>query len=238
MTEKDENGKLSLADVQYRTKEEAVAMLTSQGMNSEPLPSSPAKRWKPEWSSARIRIAGTLLDPGSEIELVISTGGAKFDMPNVIGKDEAAAKSELSEKGLSVKVEYAKDDNVTVGNVISQSTKAGDKVNKGDAVTITVSSGKQLINVANVVGMTISDAKSTLQGQGFQTAVNETFSNTVPKGAVVSQSPGSGSNQEKGRDYCHHSQPGQTIYNTHFPQTEEQLLLQLTWLSRVVHLAF
>jgi hypothetical protein len=52
--------------------------------------------------------------------------------------------------------------------------------------------------VANVTGMNRNDAVATLQAQGFTAPVTEAYSDTVPAGDVISQSPGAGTSHLKG----------------------------------------
>lgn len=196
LAQKDENGQLSIADVQYRTKGDAIALLEKQGLIVQ------IEEQSSETVEAGVIIsqnppAGTPVDPGSGVTIVVSTGGAVFDVPNVIGKSEVAAKTELSGKGLSAKVEYAKNDGVPVGNVISQSPGAGSKASKGDAVTIVVSSGKPLVSVPNVVGQQKNAAGNDLKKLGLEVAVSEAVSGR-PKDEIISQTPQGGASLEKG----------------------------------------
>jgi len=87
-------------------------------------------------------IAGTPLDPGTEITIVVSTGNAPpLKMPYVVGMTEVEARAELSGKELNVTVDYDVSDSIPNGSVISQSIPAGTVIRIGDTVTITVSSG-------------------------------------------------------------------------------------------------
>ena len=142
--------------------------------------------------------SGTQLDGDSQITLVVSSGPAAFDMPSVIGLPEADARKLLSSKGLTVTVQYAKNDSVAEGKVISQSVQSGEKITQGEKVALVVSSGKPLISVANVVGAASDTAQSTLKSQGFKVAVLENYDSAVAAGKVISQNPASGTGQVKG----------------------------------------
>ena len=142
--------------------------------------------------------AGTQVDEGTRITLTISIGPATFDMPNVIGQAKEKAESTLTGKGLVVIVEYQKNDSVAEGNVISQSVSAGSSVKRGDEVTITISSGRNTVDVANVVGKFQSDAVSALEKQGFKVKVLENYDSSVASGKVISQSPQAGTSQLPG----------------------------------------
>jgi len=139
--------------------------------------------------------AGTQVDEGTKITLTISIGPAAFDMPDVVGQSKEKAESTLNGKGLVVVIEYKKTDAVAEGNVISQSVSAGSSVKRGDEIIITVSSGRETVDVADVVGMTQAEAENVLKAQGFKVAVLENYDSNVAVGKVISQSPGAGTAQ-------------------------------------------
>ena len=196
VTVKDEDGNLAAADVQYRTKDDAVKLLESQGMkvtfaeqSSETVAAGVVISQDPT--------AGTPLKPGASVKLIVSTGGAAFDMPNIEGQEVSAAMAELAGKGLSVQVEFANDANVPVGNVIRQGVAAGSKVNQGGVVIITVSSGKPLVQMPDVLGQRKNAAGSDLQRLGLQVSVSEGVSDK-PKDEIIGQSPSAGASLEEG----------------------------------------
>lgn len=139
--------------------------------------------------------AGKQVDEGTKITLTISIGPAAFDMPNVVGQSKDKAENTLNSKGLVVVIEYKKTDAVAEGSVISQSVSAGSSVKRGDEVTITVSSGRETIDVANVVGKAKAEAEKALKDQGFKVAVLENYDSNVVAGKVITQSPGAGTAQ-------------------------------------------
>lgn len=135
---------------------------------------------------------------GTAITITVSKGAASFNVPSVVGKNEATAKSLLNGKGLKVSVTYAKDSSVPEGNVISQAPASG-SVKAGDTVTITVSSGKPSRVVEDVVGKTQSEAEKKLKEQKFSVAATYGgYSATVPYGSVLSQNPAAGTSQIEG----------------------------------------
>ena len=126
------------------------------------------------------------------------TEAPKTAVPNVTGKAHANAKSELEKLGFTVELQYEKNDNVAEGNVIRQSPAAGTQLTAGSKVTLTVSSGRPTTAVANVVGKTQAEAKSTLEAQGFKVTFTEEYSATVAAGKVIRQTPEAGSGQFSG----------------------------------------
>ena len=83
--------------------------------------------------------AGTAVNGGSAVNLVISTGVA---VPNVVGQTQAAATSAITAAGLVLgTVTTASSTTVPSGSVISESPAAGTLVNGGSAVALVVSTG-------------------------------------------------------------------------------------------------
>ena len=142
--------------------------------------------------------AGEQLEAGTIVTIKVSKGAAAFKIPNVKGLTASEAVAKLEKLGLVVNVEYKKDNNVAENNVISQNIAANTEVKRGDTVKLVVSSGKDTVSVANVVGKSAGDAKSLLKSQGFKVSELENYSDTVAAGNVISQSPNAGSAQIPG----------------------------------------
>lgn len=134
---------------------------------------------------------GEEVDMYSTIALVVSSGSNGVAVPNVIGQEEAAAKSTLEAAGFKVTVTQASSDSVQEGLVISQDPTADSKAESGATITLTVSTGPEVkkVKVPDLRGMTESAAKSKLAEVGLNCGtVSETYSDTVTEGCVVSQS--------------------------------------------------
>ena len=134
---------------------------------------------------------------GSKLFIVVSQGPAPFDMPDVVGKNEAEGKQILLDNKLKVVPEYENSD-LPVGQIIRQSPNSGEQVKRGASVTIVVSSGKKIVTVPAVVGMTQEEATKELEKVGFEVFVAENNNEEVPVGNVISQTPEAGTSQEEG----------------------------------------
>jgi serine/threonine-protein kinase len=82
--------------------------------------------------------AGTELAKGSTVNVTVSSGPAKVNVPNVVGSTQAAATATLTAAGFTVTVNTQATTPANAGNVLSQSPGAGTAADKGSAVTITV----------------------------------------------------------------------------------------------------
>ena len=96
---------------------------------------------------------GKELYADDELIIYVSTGDGKVDVPDVLGKSESDAKTELENAGFKVKVSYSEDADEDDGVVLKQSSK---KAKEGATITITVNkkpeeiSGTLTINIAKL----------------------------------------------------------------------------------------
>jgi beta-lactam-binding protein with PASTA domain/tRNA A-37 threonylcarbamoyl transferase component Bud32 len=132
---------------------------------------------------------GTLVAANSTVTLYVSTGPAKKAVPDVIGKKELDAESELTNAGFKVgKPRTDPSSSQPQGTVIDQSPAGNTLAKPGITVTITVSGGG--ISVPNVIGQSLQTAEGTLRADNLSYRVNfvPAQPGTTP-GTVVDQSP-------------------------------------------------
>ena len=135
------------------------------------------------------------VDKGTEVDIVVSTGPPKVEVPDVVGEDKNDAEDELRSKGFEV-VLSSKDSSEPKNQVIQQQPPAGTMVKEGAKITLFYSAGPQ--QVPDVVGKTESEAKRILQDAGFQVDEVEDPSTKAKKGTVLRQSPKAGSDADRG----------------------------------------
>ncbi|MCL2573823.1 MAG: PASTA domain-containing protein [Defluviitaleaceae bacterium] len=129
---------------------------------------------------------------GTDIAIVISTGGAPISLPQLTGTSEAEARARLGELGLMVTVSFETSTTVAKGNVIRQNPTAGTMVTRGQSVSIVVSAGGEVtFTVPNTVGMSQADAENAL-GSNLRSNISMAYHDSVPEGNVISQSPAAG----------------------------------------------
>lgn len=106
--------------------------------------------------------------PGTPVDLVLSAGPAPIGVPDVTGRTQQAATSELTGLGLTVTVDPTRvpDDEVPEGSVVSQSPSSGE-LERGAAVTLVLSDGPELVSVPQVVGRQFSSVQDELEDLGL-----------------------------------------------------------------------
>ncbi|MDI9888044.1 Stk1 family PASTA domain-containing Ser/Thr kinase [Streptomyces sp. HNM0645] len=131
--------------------------------------------------------AGTERRPDSAVALVVSKG-APVDVPDVTGDSVADATSTLEDAGLKVKVAPEQVHSPQeAGTVARQSPAEGGRAAGGDTVTLTVSKGPRMVEVPDVTGDSLDDARRELEKAGFEVKVERTFpflGNTVERQSV------------------------------------------------------
>jgi serine/threonine-protein kinase len=132
--------------------------------------------------------AGTERHSGSAIALVVSRG-RPVKVPDVTGEDLDEATSDLGEAGLKVTVAPERvTSEFDAGQVARQNPPAGRQLAEGDTVTLTLSKGPELVEVPDVTGDSVDDAKRTLEEAGFRVKEDRgllgLFGDTVKKQSV------------------------------------------------------
>jgi eukaryotic-like serine/threonine-protein kinase len=103
---------------------------------------------------------------------------------------EAEAKRVLEEANLQWEVQRDFHPRIAEGRVIDQNPAAGNTIEAGKVVVITISQGKPPVSVPNLVGRTEADAGDLLRAAGLGVRVVQEFSVEVPRGSVIRQKPG------------------------------------------------
>ena len=139
---------------------------------------------------------GASLKKGATVALTVSKGRKPIDVPDLTGKDATKAARELSALGLKVDAtKQQNSDTVGKGKVISQDPRDG-TLFKGDKVTLVVSKGPVLVDVPNVVGQQLGQARTALERAGFKVEVRRALGGFF--GTVRLQDPSGGSKAPKG----------------------------------------
>jgi beta-lactam-binding protein with PASTA domain len=145
--------------------------------------------------------AGAELERGSTVELEVAKKVVRpsaVRLPNLVGSSAADAKARLRELGMHWTV-LAVASAEPKRTVIGQSPAAGIELEKGETVTLRVSSGPALVDVPDVFGLDEQSARAKLENAGFDvTVVDQPATDPAEGGTVIEQDPTAGSNAEKG----------------------------------------
>ena len=124
---------------------------------------------------------------------------ATIPMVNVVGLYKTAAEEELKKAGFTAyTIETATDDKVEEGYVISQSVDEGTAIPADEKIVITISEGKEDVEVPDVRGYSDDQATTLLTEAGFVVTHGYEYDDTVEKNKVISQSPEGKTMQKSG----------------------------------------
>ncbi|QWT17782.1 Stk1 family PASTA domain-containing Ser/Thr kinase [Collinsella sp. zg1085] len=138
--------------------------------------------------------AGSKVDEGSEIEYKVAKQSEAVSVPGVLGKSFSEASNTLSEAGFEVVDGGSEYSNIYVAGQVMKQSVTG-TARKGTAVELVVSKGPQDTSIdvdqIGLRGMSQADAESALAEAGLRYDSTRTHtSSTVPRGQVISYSPG------------------------------------------------
>lgn len=133
--------------------------------------------------------AGEMVAQDDLITLVVSSGSATIEVPDVVGEEEAEAIRILEDAGFRVSTKTDFDDEVEEGFVISQDTEGEAPKNALIGLTISQGPAEKKVDVPDLRGLTESAAKDRLATYNLAAgSVTEEYSDSVTKGLVISQS--------------------------------------------------
>ncbi|WP_338898750.1 Stk1 family PASTA domain-containing Ser/Thr kinase [Streptomyces sp. TG1A-60] len=139
--------------------------------------------------------------------LVLGVGGGVWyinsgqftQVPAVLQQSEADATKRLDGAGLDVDIKRAFSDTVERGKVIGTDPAPGERIRDNDTVTVTVSKGRETVEVPDLRGYRLDLAKTGLKDDGLEPGlVTREFSDEVVRGQVISTQPGAGTEVSSG----------------------------------------
>ena len=144
----------------------------------------------PKGSTVRLNIAAAAAPAGGSTQTVPTTGEAP--VPSVVGSRDTDAIPRLQAAGFRVSSTPVSSTR-PAGTVLTQSPAGGTTATRGSTVRITVSGGRQVRTVPDVVGETEAAADRILRNAGFTVrAVDRPVTDPGQQGLVVEQDPAAG----------------------------------------------
>ncbi|MGW1275901.1 Stk1 family PASTA domain-containing Ser/Thr kinase [Streptomyces tsukubensis] len=130
------------------------------------------------------------MEQGATVQVVVSEGSPKVEVPDVTEKSEENAREALTRKGFKVEVKTSESDEVEAGKVISQQPEGNSEAEKNSTVTITVARQAQ-VTVPDVVTRQLGQGQKQLEDLEFKVEV-EMIDSDKPTNEIVEQSPRDG----------------------------------------------
>jgi serine/threonine-protein kinase len=171
---------LVVSDAQKALAERQLTLAISERDPSDQIPAGDVLSQTP--------VSGTPLDPGSTVNVVISSGPPQITVPDVSGKVLGDAQAALTQAGLQATIEYFVDATSALGTVLKEDPGAGSPARKGSTVTLDIAVPGV---VPDVVGKPVDQAQTTLQTAGYKIG-NTAYVQEGSDGTVARTEPASG----------------------------------------------
>lgn len=130
--------------------------------------------------------------------------GGGLKAPDLEGKTTDEAKAILEEMGLKMEVDEQRisSEDIEEDKIAAQDPRKGEKVSKGDTITVILSNGKPNGQVPSVVGMNYNEnrdfVEATLENAGYELGVVHEVESDAEVGEIIIQDPGFGTDLKKG----------------------------------------
>ncbi|WP_200302483.1 Stk1 family PASTA domain-containing Ser/Thr kinase [Streptomyces adelaidensis] len=135
--------------------------------------------------------------------LMLGGGGAddgRTDVPELVGQSLDDARAAADNVGLTVTVEKREPCDAQPKGYVCEQTPVEGRLAKGEAVSVTVSTGAPKVEVPDVTDKDEDDAVRILQDKGFKVRTRQAESGTEDAGTVLKQDPEGGEQAEKGTE--------------------------------------
>jgi serine/threonine-protein kinase len=185
--------KISIPSIVGLSEKDARATLTPLGIKiavtskafSEDIPSGEIISSNPG--------GGGHLSKGGIVAVTLSKGPERIGVPKIAGMTPDAAATALTQAGLRVgSTTQNYSSTITSGMVIDGDPVAGSAVRRNSLVNIVISKGVQTVALNAYLGLSGDQATNELTTAGFKVHSTFGYSDSVPAGNVISQTPAGG----------------------------------------------
>ena len=136
---------------------------------------------------------GGRVSPNGDVDVTISQGKERYAVPTLQGLKQDVAEQQLKENKLilgEIKEEYSTE--FPKGFIMRSEPAAGERVKRESQVTIYISLGIEQVTLSDYKGKSGEQALNELSDEGFDVKTRYVYSEDLPPGAVISQTPGAG----------------------------------------------
>lgn len=138
----------------------------------------------------------------------------------VVGMKKEEAEEALKNAGFVVELKEEPSDDYNEGYVSAQDPEQGEKIKKGETVTLTVSTGSESVTVPNVAGKTRAEADGAIVASNLSASHEEEYSSSVGQGKVIRTVPAAGTKVEKNSNVIIYISKGKEVKTTTVPNLE------------------
>jgi beta-lactam-binding protein with PASTA domain len=137
-------------------------------------------------------LAGQMAEPGSAVQVTLSLGPKLSPVPDVVGLNHSQAEVALARAGYASELDWV-DADADVGQVVDTRPAPGTPLQLPGTVRLFVSAGARRVTVPNLVTLSLSGARETLERLGLRLGeVRQDSASLAAPGTVLAQTPSSG----------------------------------------------
>ncbi|MEU3338478.1 Stk1 family PASTA domain-containing Ser/Thr kinase [Streptomyces sp. NPDC006668] len=193
------NDTVAVPSIVGQPKADAEKQLTNSDLKVGTVKEQPCE------NQSKGNICSTDPTPGSKVKkntavnLVVSTGAPKVQVPGVVGLSLDDAKAKLEGSDYQFKVETKTRESTEDPNtVLDQNPIGGKEVEKGSTITLTIAKAAETVAVPDVTGKSCDDAKAELLQNGLNgNCVNTPTTDDNQDGKAISTNPSIGTQVKK-----------------------------------------
>jgi len=137
-------------------------------------------------------LAGQMAGPGSDVRVTLSLGPKLSPVPDVVGLNHSQAEVALARAGYESELDWV-DADADVGQVVDTRPAPGTPLQLPGTVRLFVSAGARRVRVPNLITLSLSGARETLERLGLRLGdVRQDSASLAAPGTVLGQTPASG----------------------------------------------
>ncbi|MBQ9011233.1 MAG: Stk1 family PASTA domain-containing Ser/Thr kinase [Bacilli bacterium] len=193
---------IKVPDVSNMTVEKAETTLEKKGFD---VANKTKKQYSDDVKKDRVIVtdpeAGRTIKKGSKITLTISKGSKKIKIEDYTNKNYYEIKAKLEALGLKVETETKDIDGESGAEeniILSQDVKAGEKLDKGDVITLTIPNIYATYPDFAKEGYTLVDVKNFCTENGLSLDVTYQEDTSKENGTIIYQNMMAGTKVSKG----------------------------------------
>ena len=143
--------------------------------------------------------AGSVQKRGAEVTLAVSAGQASATVPDVVGSSQQQAQIAIENAGFIFGSVSQQMSDKPRGAVVGSNPPAGTNLDLPATISITLSQGPATVQIPDLTGRTLADARSTLEQLGLRLGPTSTdTSSLMTENTVLGQAPAPGSTVSAG----------------------------------------
>lgn len=193
-------GDVVIPDLTGSTPEQARVITENRGLLLVVGGEEESEKYADNQICRQAPLPGSIVRSKSSITVFISKGSSNVLVPELKGMGLSEATARLNEFGLRIgDIKTEESSAVEKDKIVSSIPLPGTRVKKGDAITIVLSGGMEMIEVPRVVGRALSTAKRIIEEKGFAVgSVAYEVSTEFDVGIVMAQNPRANTKAKKG----------------------------------------